>query len=133
MRGQRHQATDELRKQVETMAGFGIPQDDIATVIGIDATTLRRHYADQLARGGIVANTKVAGNLFKIATGTGREAVTAAIFWLKTRAGWSEYGPPAREPKPAAAKPLGKKEAANQAAQNVDDDWADIVPGSVPN
>ena len=32
----------------------------------------------------------VAGNLFRIATSEGAGAVTAAIFWLKTRAGWRE-------------------------------------------
>ncbi|HEV7253715.1 MAG TPA: hypothetical protein VGN97_11575, partial [Mesorhizobium sp.] len=32
----------------------------------------------------------VAENLFRKATGEGREAVTAAIFWLKTRARWKE-------------------------------------------
>ena len=29
-------------------------------------------------------------NLYRKATGDGREAVIAAIFWLKTRAGWKE-------------------------------------------
>jgi len=32
----------------------------------------------------------VAENLYRKATGEGREAVIAAIFWLKTRAGWKE-------------------------------------------
>jgi hypothetical protein len=32
----------------------------------------------------------VAGNLFRIATSEDPGAVTAAIFWLKTRAGWRE-------------------------------------------
>jgi hypothetical protein len=32
----------------------------------------------------------VAESLYRIATGTGREAVTAAIFWLKARAQWKE-------------------------------------------
>jgi len=32
----------------------------------------------------------VAENLYRKATGEGREAVTAAIFWLKTHAGWKE-------------------------------------------
>ena len=38
----------------------------------------------------IKANAKVAENLYRKATGDGREAVTAAIFWLKTRASWKE-------------------------------------------
>ena len=44
-------------------------------------------------RGGVSkskATVRVAENLFRKATGEGREAITAAIFWLKTRAGWRE-------------------------------------------
>ncbi len=36
------------------------------------------------------ANVRAAENLYRKATGDGREAVTAAIFWLKTRAGWNK-------------------------------------------
>ena len=32
----------------------------------------------------------MAESLFRKATGDHRQAVTAAIFWLKTRAGWKE-------------------------------------------
>lgn len=124
---QQHHPTAEQRAMVEAMAGYGIPHDDIATVVGIDPKTLRVHYREQLDRGHIVANTKVAANLFKIATGTGREAVTAAIFWLKARAGWSEYAPaPASAPKDA---PLGKKAEADMAAQTAEQgtDWANLI------
>jgi hypothetical protein len=72
------------------MAAYGIPEADIATVIGIDPKTLRRHYRRELDTGHIKANTKVAENLYRRATGESREAVTAAIFWLKTRARWRE-------------------------------------------
>jgi hypothetical protein len=106
IKNQSHQPTAEQRKSVEAMAGYGIPHADIARVIGIEAKALQRHYRDELDLGQSKANTRVADNLFKIATGTGREAVTAAIFWLKVRAGWSEYGPPQLPP------PLGKKQQA---------------------
>lgn len=106
MKIQRHIPTDEQRKQVEAMAAYGIPELDIARVIGIDRSVLRKHYRDELETAHVKANTRVADNLFKIATGTGREAVTAAIFWLKVRAGWSEYAPSPLPP------PLGKKEQA---------------------
>lgn len=125
MRGKKHEPTPKERHLVETMAGFGIPEVDIARVIGIDPKTLRAHYRDELDTGHIKANLKVAQNLFRIANGTGREAVTAAIFWLKTRAGWSEYSPA-----PAARnEPIGKKAAAEQAAVTAADGtgWADLV------
>ena len=72
------------------MAGYGIPEADIAGVLGIDPKTLRKHYRGELDHGQVKANAKVAENLYRKATGDGREAVIAAIFWLKTRAGWRE-------------------------------------------
>ena len=72
------------------MAGYGVPEADIAGVIGIDPKTLRKHYRDELDHGHVKANAKVAENLYRKATGEGREAIIAAIFWLKTRAGWRE-------------------------------------------
>ena len=62
----------------------------VAAVLGIEEKCLRRHYRDELDVGIGQANAAVASNLFRIATGEGSGAVTAAIFWLKTRAGWSE-------------------------------------------
>ena len=89
--GRRAHRPDEAgRRQVEALAGYGIPEEEIAGVIGIDAKTLRKHYRDELGHGHTKANARVAENLYRKATGEGREAVTAAIFWLKTRAGWKE-------------------------------------------
>lgn len=78
------------RRQVEAMAAYGVPEVDIATVIDIDPKTLRKHYRRELDTGHIKANTRVAENLYAKATGDGREAVIAAIFWLKARAHWKE-------------------------------------------
>ena len=85
-----HKPDPIVRRQVEAMAGYGVAESDIARVVGLDPKTLRKHYRDELDNGHVKANAKVAENLFRKATGEGREAVTAAIFWLKTRAGWKE-------------------------------------------
>jgi hypothetical protein len=85
-----HKPDPTSRRQVEAMAGYGVPEADIAGVIGVDPKTLRKHYRDELKNGHVKANAKVAENLYRKATGEGREAVIAAIFWLKTRAGWRE-------------------------------------------
>jgi hypothetical protein len=85
-----HRPDPAGRRQVEAMAGYGIPEADIATVLEIDPKTLRKHYRRELDKGHIKATATIAGNLYRLATGSGREAVTAAIFWLKTRAGWKE-------------------------------------------
>ena len=80
--------TDEQRRTVKAMPGFGVPQPDIATHIGIDPKTLRKHFREELDRGSIEATAKVAQSLFNMAT-TGNN-VAAAIFWMKARAGWRE-------------------------------------------
>jgi hypothetical protein len=72
------------------MAGYDVPEAHIAGVVGVSPKTLRKHYRGELDHGHVKANAKVAENLFRKATGDGREAVIAAIFWLKTRAGWRE-------------------------------------------
>jgi hypothetical protein len=86
----RHEPDAFSRRQVETLAGYGIPEAEIAGLVGIDPKTLRRHYRQELDHGHTKANAKVAENLFRKATGEGPQSVTAAIFWLKTRARWKE-------------------------------------------
>ena len=85
-----HKPDPGSQRQVEAMPGYGIPEADIATVLEIDPKTLRKHYRSELDKGHIKSTAKVAENLYRKATGEGREAVVAAIFWLKTRAGWRE-------------------------------------------
>jgi hypothetical protein len=85
-----HQPDPAQRRQVEALAGYGIPEPEIAGLVGISPKTLRKHYRQELDFGHTKANARVAENLFRKATGEGREAVTAAIFWLKTRARWKE-------------------------------------------
>ncbi len=85
-----HKPDAANRRQVEAMAGYGVPEIDIARVLRIDPKTLRKHYRDELDGGHVKANAKVAENLFRKATGDGPQSVTAAIFWMKTRARWKE-------------------------------------------
>jgi len=85
-----HKPTPELRRQVETMAGYGIPAADICLSVGVSPMTLRKHYRHELDIGHVKANSAVAQSLFKKATGDGAQCVTAAIFWAKTRMGWHE-------------------------------------------
>src|SRR3712207_5833975 len=85
-----HQPTEATRKQVKALAAYGVPQDEIGKVIGISKPTLEKHYREELDRAAIEANARVAESLFRKATSEGAQAVTAAIFWLKTRAQWKE-------------------------------------------
>lgn len=86
-----YKPTDEQRKQVGAMVAYGIKQAVIADVMGIDETTLRKYYAPEIATAREKANAAVAQSLYNEATkGSGSSKVTAAIFWLKTQAGWKE-------------------------------------------
>jgi hypothetical protein len=82
-----HKPDPAQRKQVEAMAAYGIPELNIAAVLGVDPKTLRKHYRDELDLGETKANAQVAGFLFNAARNGN---VTAQIFWLKTRARWRE-------------------------------------------
>src|ERR1700730_10560277 len=85
-----HQPEPQTRRQVEAMAAYGVPEADIARVIAVDPKTLRKHDRQELDIGSVKANTKIAESLYRKALGDGAQSVTAAIFWLKTRAGWKE-------------------------------------------
>jgi hypothetical protein len=72
------------------MAGYGLTAGEIARVLKLDIEVLKASYTDELEGGQIKANAKVAESLYRLALGQGRQAVTAAIFWLKARARWKE-------------------------------------------
>lgn len=85
-----HKPTDDSKAQVKTMVIGGIRRELIAKVIGISVPTLYKHYRDILETADVQANAMVARSLYNKATGNHANAVTAAIFWLKCRAGWKE-------------------------------------------
>jgi hypothetical protein len=84
--------TEEQRRMVKSMAAMGIRQDEIARKLEIRSPkTLRVHFRDELDRGATDANYNVANALYKQAM---EGSTVAAIFWLKTRAGWRERSVP---------------------------------------
>ena len=85
----RFRASEEKRKTVRALAGFGLTHDQIARMIGIRSPkTLRKYFERELANGSAEANAQVAQTLYKMATSGTNPGAT--IFWLKTRAKWSE-------------------------------------------
>ncbi|MEO0496825.1 MAG: hypothetical protein AAF141_05565 [Pseudomonadota bacterium] len=86
----KYEATDKDRDLVKGMVMIGVPQDHIAKALGISPTTLTKHFRQEIDGGMSVRIAEVANNLFNIATGDGAQAVTAAIFIMKTQAGWKE-------------------------------------------
>lgn len=117
------QPTDTMRSTVKAMAAYGVPQDDIGRVVGCSPPTLRKYFWTELETAATEANAKVAQTLFRTATeGKGKEAVTAAIFWLKCRAGWRDV-----------SFEGGKKEELQRAAQTAGagSDWGDDLKTTV--
>lgn len=88
--------TKEQSIAVSVMAACGVPQAEIVRQLAspggraMDLKTLRKAFRRELNEGKATANSMVARSLFKKATGDGAQSVTAAIFWLKTQAGWKE-------------------------------------------
>jgi hypothetical protein len=80
--------TDEERKLVESMSGYGVPFEQIAVLTrDIDLNTLKKHFKKELAQGKAKANSKIGQTLFQKATGGD---TTAMIWWSKTQMGWKE-------------------------------------------
>lgn len=66
-----HRPDERDGRQIEALAAYGVPEHDIARVVGIDPKTLRTHYRDELDLGATKATAKVAEVLFRL--------------WMKTR------------------------------------------------
>ena len=81
--------TDDERKQVEALSGYGLPQEQIAILIrgGIALETLREHFATELVSGKAKANGQVGKTLFQKAMGGDTAAM---IWWSKAQMRWAE-------------------------------------------
>jgi hypothetical protein len=93
-------ADEAMRERVRYLAGVGVPQDDIARIVGCAPKTLRKRFRDDLDRGIAEANATVCGYLFAAAKAGN---ISAIIFWLKSRVHWRERGAADAAPTPADA------------------------------
>lgn len=82
------QITEQMRKQVESMTGYGIGQIEIARLLVMDVKTLRKYFRDELDTGSTRANTLMAEALWK--NGVRHNNVQAQIWWTKARMGWKD-------------------------------------------
>lgn len=83
-----YQPTDKERNQVSVLISCGLTHEQICTVLGISDQTLRKYFQNELDTGfakvyGQMATTLVQNALI-------RKDKACLIFWLKTRAQWSE-------------------------------------------
>lgn len=81
--------TDDERKQVEALSGYGLPFEQIAALIrgGIHIDTLRNYFSAELVSGKAKANGQIGKTLFQKAM-AGDTA--AAIWWSKSQMRWAE-------------------------------------------
>ena len=94
-----HEPSKASRNLVLLALTMGQTHAQIAKLIGIGLPTLQKHYAAELEDGGQRLLLGIAGNLASIAQDPNHpKAVTAAIFWLKTKGGFRENVPTVDEP-----------------------------------
>jgi len=85
-------ATEEQRRKVRALAGFGVRQEDICAIMGLRSTkTLQKRFRRELELGVVEARAKVAQAAFKLAI-SGRDPAST-MFWLERRARWGERDP----------------------------------------
>lgn len=75
-------------KTVETLAGYGLRDNDIADYMDVSESTLKNKYARDLKRGRAFANIPVINTAYRMAVAG--KPYQATFFWLKCRAGWRE-------------------------------------------
>lgn len=85
--GKKYQVNETDKKKVEELTAVGVSQEQIAEILNISADTLYKYYKTELNTAVSIANSKIAGKLYAKAM-KGDNA--CMIFWLKTRARWTE-------------------------------------------
>lgn len=110
-RARQFEPTDEMRRQVETLSGFGMTHDEIRCLVMNPATgrriteeTLVNHFRAELDNGVAKADAQALDSLFRHVTGRAAQydsagrllreelkpSLGAAIFWVKVRRRWRE-------------------------------------------
>lgn len=76
-----------IAEQVQSMSQYGLPQAQIAEMVGLSIQTLRNLYGAELGKGMSLSNLAVGKKLFERCMAGD---VPSLIFWAKTRMGWKE-------------------------------------------
>lgn len=83
--------TEESRAKVLHMRGMGLTMEQIGISLNMSVPTLRKYYRHEIETAEPKLLFDVANNLYNIATSPDHKgAVTAAMFWLERRGGWTK-------------------------------------------
>jgi len=95
--GKEHIPDEVTKAQVEALASFGMAQEKIASYIGINDKSLRKHYSEELENAASRKHLQVAKFLFDAASGdalqkgaTYSDCLRASMFFAKTQMRWAE-------------------------------------------
>ena len=80
-------SANNKRELAKNLAAHGFSNEEVGVSVGVkSAQILKQRFGPAMEVGVIEANFKVAKTVFEMAT-SGKSA-SAAIFWLRSRAGW---------------------------------------------
>jgi ribosome-binding protein aMBF1 (putative translation factor) len=79
-----YKASSRDKALVKALTACGSSHEEIAKVLGIKPSMIRKFFRDEMEVGVVQANAKVLGSIFKAATQDNN--MTAAIYWAKTQA-----------------------------------------------
>ena len=78
---------------MRNLVAGGVLQERIAGMLGITVKTLRRHFKDAIRIGQTRIDAISVNTLLAAMNAGGRDALTAAMWWQKSRMGWTEKPP----------------------------------------
>ena len=84
----REEVPEETRYQIEAMAAFGLPVDQMCVITGMARQTLIAYCQEDIDRGRALGHQAVAGKLYDMAVSG--ENLSATQFYLKHKCGWKE-------------------------------------------
>lgn len=85
--GKLYEPNKDDRLKVVQMFETGATTEQVAQVLDISVSTVRKHFKKEIRLGKLTANTAVAGALYKNAM---KGNVAAQIFWCKAQMGWRD-------------------------------------------
>jgi hypothetical protein len=109
--------TPKMREDVSVWKAGGMSDENIARVLQIDADTLKKHFADELTTAWCKKVAKVISARYKAAIKGNVSAQTKFLEGARAVGAEAMLSAPAQAERKPRVVPVGKKEAADEAAK----------------